>query len=63
VDALAASLHEDPETLEEVVEPFLLKAGLIARTQAGRRATAQAYAHLGLTPPDPLRSAQGGLWS
>jgi Holliday junction DNA helicase RuvB len=63
VDALAASLHEDPETLEEVVEPFRLKAGLIARTQAGRRATAQAYAHLGLAPPDPPRSTQGGLWA
>jgi len=62
VEALAASLHEDTETLEEVVEPFLLKAGLIARTPAGRRATAQAYAHLGLTPPDPPR-AQGGLWT
>jgi Holliday junction DNA helicase RuvB len=61
VEALAASLHEDTETLEEVVEPFLLKAGLIARTSAGRRATASAYAHLGLVPPDPPRS-QGSLW-
>jgi Holliday junction DNA helicase RuvB len=61
VETLAASLHEDTETLEEVVEPFLLKAGLIARTSAGRRATASAYAHLGLVPPDPPRS-QGSLW-
>jgi Holliday junction DNA helicase RuvB len=61
VDALAASLHEEPETLEEVVEPFLLKAGLIARTPAGRRATALAYGHLGVTPPEPHR-AQGSLW-
>ncbi|MDR7522221.1 MAG: Holliday junction branch migration DNA helicase RuvB [Armatimonadota bacterium] len=62
VEALAASLHEDTETLEEVVEPFLLKAGLIARTPAGRRATAQAYAHLGLAPPDSPRT-QGSLWT
>jgi Holliday junction DNA helicase RuvB len=61
VDALAASLHEDPETIEEVVEPFLLKAGLIARTQAGRRATPLAYEHLGLMPPEAHR-AQGSLW-
>jgi Holliday junction DNA helicase RuvB len=61
IEALAASLHEEAETLEEVVEPYLLKAGLIARTPAGRRATHLAYAHLGLAAPDPSR-AQGGLW-
>ncbi|MDR7418691.1 MAG: Holliday junction branch migration DNA helicase RuvB [Armatimonadota bacterium] len=61
VDALAASLHEDPETLEEVVEPYLLKIGLLTRTQAGRRAAPQAYAHMGLAPPEPHR-AQGSLW-
>ncbi len=61
IEALAASLHEDTETLEEVVEPFLLKAGLIARTPAGRRATAAAYAHLGLAASEPSRS-QGNLW-
>ncbi|MGQ0572407.1 MAG: Holliday junction branch migration DNA helicase RuvB [Armatimonadota bacterium] len=62
VEALAASLHEDTDTIEEVVEPFLLKAGLIARTSQGRRATTQAYNHLGLTPPDSPR-VQGNLWS
>ncbi len=61
IDALAASLHEDTETLEEVVEPYLLKAGLLARTPAGRRATAQAYSHLGAAPPEPPR-AQASLW-
>jgi Holliday junction DNA helicase RuvB len=65
IEALAASLHEDSETLEEVVEPFLLKAGLIARTPSGRRATAAAYAHLGLEPPEALRASgsQGHLWT
>ncbi len=62
IDALAASLHEEPETLEEVVEPFLLKAGLIARTPTGRRATAAAYQHLGLAPPDAPKG-QGSLFS
>jgi Holliday junction DNA helicase RuvB len=61
VEALAASLHEDPETIEEVVEPFLLKAGLLARTPNGRRATPAAYAHLGIAAPESPR-AQGSLW-
>jgi Holliday junction DNA helicase RuvB len=60
VEALAASLHEDTETLEEVVEPYLLKAGLLVRTQSGRRATPLAYAHLGLAVPEPR--GQGSLW-
>ncbi|MCL6552911.1 MAG: Holliday junction branch migration DNA helicase RuvB [Firmicutes bacterium] len=65
IEALAASLREDVETLEEVVEPFLLKAGLIVRTPSGRRATAAAYAHLGLEPPEALRTSgqQGSLWT
>ncbi len=65
IEALAASLHEDVETLEEVVEPFLLKAGLVVRTPSGRRATAAAYAHLGLEPPEALRTSgqQGHLWT
>jgi Holliday junction DNA helicase RuvB len=61
VEALAASLHEDPETIEEVVEPFLLKIGLVARTQNGRRATPAAYAHLGVPMPEGSR-VQGSLW-
>jgi len=48
IAAIAASLTEDAETLEDVVEPYLLKAGFITRTASGRRATAQAYHHLGL---------------
>jgi holliday junction DNA helicase RuvB len=61
VEALAASLHEDAETIEEVVEPFLLKEGLVARTPTGRRATAAAYAHLGMAAPEGSR-VQGSLW-
>ncbi len=47
---LAASAAEEMATLEEVIEPFLLQEGLLARTPRGRIATALAYQHLGCTP-------------
>jgi Holliday junction DNA helicase RuvB len=49
---LAAATSEEVETLEEVIEPFLLQEGLLARTPRGRVATDDAYRHLGLTPPE-----------
>jgi holliday junction DNA helicase RuvB len=49
---LAVVLGEQPETLEDVYEPYLLQAGLLARTPRGRRALAPAWAHLGLPAPD-----------
>jgi holliday junction DNA helicase RuvB len=45
---LAASLSEEPDTIEDVSEPFLLQAGLIQRTPRGRVATEAAFAHLGV---------------
>lgn len=48
IEALAASLSEDKSTLEEMVEPFLLKEGFIVRTPRGRMATDRTYTHLGL---------------
>jgi holliday junction DNA helicase RuvB len=48
---LAASTSEEIETLEEVIEPFLLQEGFLSRTPRGRVATEAAYKHLGLTPP------------
>jgi Holliday junction DNA helicase RuvB len=48
---LAVAVAEEPETVEEVYEPFLLKAGLLDRTPRGRVATPAAYAHLGLVAP------------
>ena len=54
VGALAAALAEEPTTVSEVHEPFLLQLGLIERTQRGRVATAAAYKHLGKTPPSDL---------
>jgi Holliday junction DNA helicase RuvB len=50
LETLAAALAEDVGTLEEVIEPYLLQQGLIARTPRGRVATANGYKHLGLTP-------------
>jgi Holliday junction DNA helicase RuvB len=48
---LAAATAEEVETLEDVIEPFLLQEGLIARTPRGRVATEDAYKHLGFVPP------------
>ncbi|MDD4294234.1 MAG: Holliday junction branch migration DNA helicase RuvB [Candidatus Omnitrophica bacterium] len=52
IDAIAASLNEDRDTLEDVVEPFLIKEGLIVRTPRGRVLTDSAYEHLGLQAPE-----------
>jgi Holliday junction DNA helicase RuvB len=49
---LAAATAEEVETLEDVIEPFLLQEGFLARTPRGRVATEHAYRHLGFTPPD-----------
>jgi Holliday junction DNA helicase RuvB len=48
VEALAATLQEEVQTLEDMVEPFLLHSGLLARTPKGRVATEAAYEHLGV---------------
>lgn len=48
IAAIAATLTEDAETLEDVVEPYLLKQGFVTRTASGRRATPAAYRHLGV---------------
>ena len=45
------AVGEEPATVEEVCEPFLVRAGMVARTPRGRVATAAAWDHLGLTPP------------
>jgi Holliday junction DNA helicase RuvB len=51
LSTLAAAVGEEPDTIETVVEPYLLREGFITRTPRGRVATPAAYAHLGLTPP------------
>lgn len=54
VNALAAALSEEPSTVSEVHEPFLLQLGLIERTPRGRVATRKAYDHVGKVAPDDL---------
>ena len=51
LEAIAASLGEDALTLEDVVEPYLLQVGFLARTRQGRRMTDAAFRHLGMEPP------------
>jgi holliday junction DNA helicase RuvB len=48
---LATSIGENPETLEEVYEPFLIQEGFIIRTPRGREVTEKAYKHLGISIP------------
>lgn len=48
---LASAVGEDPDTLEEVYEPFLLQQGLIMRTPKGRQASLKTFEHLGVVPP------------
>ncbi len=56
IEALAATLQEEADTLVDVVEPFLLKLGMIIRTPSGRKASEKAYQHLGFRVQGPLFS-------
>jgi Holliday junction DNA helicase RuvB len=51
LQTIAASLSEEPDTIMDVVEPYLLQLGFIDRTPQGRVATLKAYQHLGIAPP------------
>ena len=48
IDTLAATLNEEPETIEDVYEPYLMQLGFLARTPRGRIVTASGYKHLGI---------------
>jgi Holliday junction DNA helicase RuvB len=52
LSTLAVSVGEEPDTIEDVYEPYLLQRGLVKRTPRGRVATRSAYEHLGLEPPE-----------
>ena len=60
VETLAAALAEARDSVEDMIEPYLMQQGFIMRTPRGRVAAARAYAHLGLTPPP--KPAQAGLF-
>ena len=61
IEALAATLQEETDTLTDVVEPFLLQQGFLIRTSSGRRATARAYDHLGVARPRSMPADQPPL--
>ncbi len=50
IEAISATLQEESDTLVDVVEPFLLKIGLVLRTSSGRKASSKAYQHLNIKP-------------
>jgi Holliday junction DNA helicase RuvB len=52
LNTLAVSVGEEPETIESVVEPFLVRMGMLSRTPRGRVATRKAWDHLGVRRPD-----------
>jgi holliday junction DNA helicase RuvB len=54
IEAIAATLQEETDTLVDVVEPFLLKIGLVLRTSSGRKASGSAYQHLKQVPLKPV---------
>jgi Holliday junction DNA helicase RuvB len=56
IEAIAATLNEEVDTLVDMVEPYLLKIGYVGRTRQGRVVTAPAYEHLDLNPPPEARS-------
>ena len=67
VETLAAGLSEPRDTVEEVIEPYLIQLGLVARTARGRCLNERAWNHLGLTPPSGQPNGQpdappGGLF-
>ena len=55
VESLAASISEEKDTIEDVLEPYLMQSGFIQRTPRGRIATETAYSHFGITPPQQGR--------
>jgi len=54
LDNIAASIGEERETIEDVIEPYLIQQGYLQRTPRGRIATLAAYRHLGVVPPSTL---------
>ena len=57
VETLAAGLSEPRDTIEEVIEPYLIQLGLVARTARGRMLNAKGWKHLGLNPPEGVEDS------
>ena len=62
LETLAAAVSEEPDTIMDVVEPYLLQLGFIERTPRGRMATPAAYAHLGIPYPEDSTPASPTLF-
>ena len=61
-DTIAAALNEQRDTIEEIIEPYLIQQGFVQRTPRGRVLTGAAFGHLGLAPPAGAIAAQGALF-
>ena len=59
VESLAAAISEDRGTIEDVIEPFLIQQGFLARTPRGRVLTNNAYVHFGIPMPKRLQQDAG----
>ncbi len=59
VDSLAAAIGEERDTIEDVIEPYLIQQGLMMRTARGRVVTRQAWEHFGMAPAEHSQDAQG----
>ncbi len=62
LSTLAISIGEQPETVEDMYEPFLIQQGMLARTPRGRVAMAAAYEHIGMTPPSAGPTSTSSLF-
>ncbi len=62
LDNVAAAIGEEPGTIEDVIEPYLIQQGYVQRTPRGRIATLSAYRHLGVVPPTGAQGADSDLF-
>lgn len=63
IETIAAGLSEPRDAIEDIIEPYMIQQGFIQRTPRGRVLTANAWKHLGLTPPKDLEASQFRLFS
>jgi Holliday junction DNA helicase RuvB len=63
VDSLAAAIGEERDTIEDVIEPYLIQQGYLQRTSRGRMATQATWRHLGLAPPASITVGNGDLFT
>jgi len=63
IETIAAGLSEPRDAIEDIIEPYMIQQGFIQRTPRGRVLTANAWKHLGLTPPKDIEASQFRLFS